>query len=395
MPTKRDQRLRPVALNAALLLASLGVAVAVAELAVRAVYPGRMPGGFGPALYRYDDLLGWEKRPNAEVSRRTSEWDVTITTNRFGLRGPEITADKPPGARRVLLLGDSFIEAYSVSQAETVSAQLQGRLRETGWRGAEVLNGGTAGYSSDQELLFFTEHGAQWEPDVTVLFFYLNDVAYNVQRTYWRGAKPYYALSDDGVELRGVPVPRLEWSTRELSDWLRTRSALYRLVREPLTRRRASGDEDQEASLPSVPREFLGWRRAGDPEADEAWALTEALLLELRRRAEEAGSTFVLFYVPSRAAVYDAVWADTRDLYGLSESDWSPVADADRLRDLCGRARLECVLPVERFRLEAARLVDGVPLYFPLDGHWTARGHALAADLLTEHLGGRFSSAQR
>jgi hypothetical protein len=373
-------------MNAALLLGSLGAGVAASEVVVRAVHPGQMPGSFGAALHRYDSLLGWEKRPNVAVSRRTSEWDVTITTNESGLRGPRITPDKPSGVRRVLLLGDSFVEAYSVSEAESVSAQLQSTLRQAGWSGAEVLNGGTAGYSTDQELLFFMESGVQWEPDVTVLFFYVNDVVYNVRPMYWRGAKPYYVLTDTGLELRGVPVPRLEWRTRELSDWLRWRSALYRLVRESLARRGASRDDPDPASLPSVPQEFLGLRRTGHHGADEAWALTEALLLELRHQVEAAGSTFVLFHVPSRAAIYHEVWVDTRDAYRMSERDWSPVADVDRLRDICERTATECLFPVEDFRLEAQRLGEGAPLYFRFDGHWSAYGHALAAQIIAEHL---------
>jgi len=389
MRTRRRLRLHPAAANAALLIGSLAVAVGASEIVARRLGPGQMPGGFGPALYRYDALLGWEKRPHAEVSRQTSEWDVTIATNALGMRGPEVRPERRPGVTRVLLLGDSFVEAYTVSQPETVSAQLENVLSESSGIAAEVLNGGTAGYSTDQELLFFKEHGAGWEPDVTVLFFYVNDLGYNGQQTYWRGAKPYYALTDEGLDLRGVPVPRGQWNSRELSDWLRRSSALYRLVRAAIARPRPSSDEPDQAASRSVPHEFLGWRRPGSRVADEAWTLTEALLMELRREAEEVGSTFVIFYVPSRAAIYDVVWTDTRALYGMSELEWSPTADADRLRDFCGRASLACLFPVERFRQRESSVDHPPALYFPLDGHWTADGHALAAQIIAEHLSAR------
>jgi len=212
----KSQRLKRLASTGALLLGSVGIALAIGEIATRVAVPGGGPVGAGPALYRHDSLLGWEKRPDTEVTMRTAEWDVRISTNRYGLRGPDVSREKPDRTTRILLLGDSFLEGYSVSQQEMISTVLEQELRASGLEDVEVLNGGTAGYSTDQELLFFVRDGFAFEPDVTVLLFYFNDVWFNSRSNYWRGAKPYYELTDTGLALRGVPVPPWAWTSREL-----------------------------------------------------------------------------------------------------------------------------------------------------------------------------------
>jgi hypothetical protein len=228
---------------------------------------------------------------------------------------------------------------------------------------------------------------------VVVLLFYLNDLWYNTRDGYWRGAKPWFERRATGLALRGVPVPRVAWASRETSDWITARSALYRQIRA-LAIARAPGESGADGTReaapgPTVPAEFMGWRVGQDPEVEEAWALTEELLLRLRDRIVADGGAFVLFHVPSKAAVYDEVWRGSARAYGIDSAGWSPTAEAERLRGICRRRELECVLPVERFRAEGSPLGESGALYFPIDGHWTAAGHDLAATVLHEWLAGR------
>lgn len=383
-------RMRNALANGSLLVGATALALAAGEVLTRVVLPGGGPAGAGPALYRHDDLLGWEKRPDVTVRMRTAEWDVTIATNGRGMRGAPVTVETP--GPRVLLLGDSFVEGYTVPEAETVAAILQRELRRSGEPDAEVLNGGTAGYGTDQELLYYERDGAPLAPDITVLFFYHNDVWYNTRAHYWRGAKPRFEIADGGLSLRGVPVPRLSWASRKLSDGLTERSALYRHLRTVVTLATSGRPVPAEgaSSTMAVPAELIAWRRSSDAEVERAWALTEALLLRLRDRVEgRDGASFAVFYVPSKAAVYREVWQGTVRAYGLGRAGWSPTADADRLEDICRRGGLTCLLPVERFRAETTPLGSSGALFFEVDGHWTAAGHALAATVLLEWLAGQ------
>ncbi len=370
--------------------------------------PSAEEDGETESLYMHDPLYGWTKRPNATTTVRTAEYDVTETTNGLGLRGRETTREKPEGTKRVLLLGDSFLEGYSVAYDDLVSTQLELLLGQETSEAVEVLNAGTAGYSTDQELLYFRREGRTLEPDVTVLLFYTNDVYYNVLGRYWRGLKPRFELSDTGLVLQGVPIPPpdpertrpvfvdrggrgIVQLLRRLDAWLGPRSALHRLVVDAAENSPTISGLAYRIGAVDIPVDHKPWQRSPDPETARAWAVTEALLGRLRDEVATAGSDFRVFYVPSRPAVYDDDWRRTRRAYAIRDDEWSPSADGEMLRRICQRAGIECIIGTEQFKSEARRLLaSGERLYFQVDSHWTPAGHRLAARLMADNLRGSF-----
>jgi len=74
---------------------------------------------------------------------------VKTTTNSLGLRGKEITLEKPSGYKRILVLGDSFTFGLYVSDEETYPAVLEKLLTGQGHK-VEVINAGYAdGFETD------------------------------------------------------------------------------------------------------------------------------------------------------------------------------------------------------------------------------------------------------
>ena len=342
---------------------------------------------------QYDAVLGWSKVPQLRGTYVAGDASVEHFNSR-GLRGPEYPYAKPPGQYRILFLGDSFAEGRLVGFSDTTSEVLKRTLNEAG-SSYEVINAGTGGYSTDQELLFFSHEGRKYAPDLTVLMFYENDVWYNAQPASSRGAKPVFRLEGDQLVLTGVPVPREQRERvngpsprtvsrlQGLEDWLRGHSAVYQFLQDNvhhLSPRPASASA-------AVPDEFRVWRRHYDEDVRYAWRVTEALLRELRRQTNEIGSELVVLYVPTAAEVHPELWEATKRRYGLSYEDWD-VAQLEReLAAVCRRNDISLVDPTTALRAEATKPWYGrTPLYFETDPHWTPAGHSVAAMVLAEHI---------
>src|SRR4051794_24964254 len=114
--------------------------------------------------------FGRRNRPGAGW-KKTSEYTSWIEVNSKGLRGAEIDYPKPPGEHRILVLGDSFTFAEQVNQNETFTQRLEDRLnaerpREGSFR---VLNAGSNGWATANELVYLAKEGVRFSPDVVVV----------------------------------------------------------------------------------------------------------------------------------------------------------------------------------------------------------------------------------
>src|SRR6266852_5611185 len=73
--------------------------------------------------------------------------------------------------------------------------------------GGLAASGGTSGYSTDQEYLFYRTEGVRYSPRVVVLFFYYNDVLYNDRDRFAGQPKPLLADQGGRLQLVNDPVP--------------------------------------------------------------------------------------------------------------------------------------------------------------------------------------------
>ena len=119
------------------------------------------------------DKILYELRPNL----KTTFTSVPIRTNSFGMRGPEVSKEKPAGTYRIALLGDSFAFGWGVEENETFATVLEKTLNATGSgsKRYEVLNFGVPGYSTFQEVEIFRTKGIEFHPDAVLVYFIDND----------------------------------------------------------------------------------------------------------------------------------------------------------------------------------------------------------------------------
>jgi hypothetical protein len=118
--------------------------------------------GFGSeaVLYVSDPTVGYYTAPNQKLGR----YGGRVETNRFGMRAPEVSAEKPQGVFRVLMLGDSTLYGGSYVDQDALYARLlEKKLNEAasaaGAGKVEVLNMGVNGWGPFHERGYLAKFG--------------------------------------------------------------------------------------------------------------------------------------------------------------------------------------------------------------------------------------------
>ena len=149
--------------------------------------------------YRSDALLSYALRPGWSGIHENTDFRVGVRVNALGMRGAEPPREKTPGARRILVLGDSFAFGWGVGDDETFPARLAARWRRTG-DPLELFDAAVPGYAADQHWIFLRERGFALAPDLIVLALCQND-AEDLGSTR-------LALGDDRLPLRTTSLRR-------------------------------------------------------------------------------------------------------------------------------------------------------------------------------------------
>src|ERR687893_498861 len=90
---------------------------------------------------------------------------VHVRTNAERQRGPAVPFERTPGTFRILVLGDSFVEAAQVAEHERFVDRLREILNAAGGPVRyEVVDGGCGGWGAVQQLLYLQEEGPRYKP---------------------------------------------------------------------------------------------------------------------------------------------------------------------------------------------------------------------------------------
>ncbi len=366
--------MREIAVKLALVLFGVLVALATLEGGLRSQYH-LLP----PAIekehhfWQYDPLLGWSKIPGAEGPLVAYEYHTHVTINSQGLRDDEVPYQKPPEEYRILALGDSFTVELEVEKEQVWTEVLEELLNTE--RAAQVINAGTRGYGSDQEYLFLREEGLKYSPDLVLVAFFVNDVLSN-RLNHQEGrkyAKPRFVLQNGQLRLTNVPPPQPPANLLKSLSKLLERSYLYRFAREVL----------ETSSPEELPAYCQVYQTNYTPEWEEAWKVTEAILVEMQRLAESADAKLFVCYLPEQNQVSDSKWNQIA-LHSGAASSYDRERPNHLLGELCARHDIPYLDLTPAFCRHIA--VGGPYPYFPVNAHLNVEGNRLAAQLIYDYL---------
>lgn len=335
------------------------------------------------------------------------EYAYTFETNALGLRYRDIPVARTPGTKRIVLLGDSFVEGEGVELRDTFGMVMEEMRRRDG-QPVEFINAGLSGTGPVDYGRILFDVGFRYEPDGVLMLVYANDVtntepdatinAPDPSRTpvvraalaqLWPHAYALLARArfyrrlraagrpEDFIKAVGAEAARRGIDARRIDRWKRT---LDTALVTAVNRGAFNG-----ALLSPGLLDTSYWTDALDvdtPTAKQRWMAMSRAMHEIVRRARERDSPIAVAFAPA-AFQYDSAYAwchlETPCAFpGVTmRRAWSTeTTRVERLlRAWADAERVPFLDLTPAFRREPA---PG-QLYFTLDGHWTPAGHRLAA----------------
>jgi hypothetical protein len=335
--------------------------------------------------FRYDRCLAWSRETHHEplagcrsvTPARPADGipAIPLAYNSLGLRGPELGAKRLP---RVLLLGDSFMEADELPLEQTAAAVLN---RTAGDR-FEALQHGAASWSPVTELAWFKRTGDRLGIDEVYLLVGEND--FLPASVYPQSDERYrrlYAFDAEGIPLG---IPSFDRPASGPMRWL-VRSRVLSLALVPaglvqVTRagETASGRAEAHLRLRLPPERW-------DAPLKASTADTLASIGAFDRFARSRGVRFSVMYVPLGIDIDAREHTHGREELGLREGTFFEQSGLEQwLSRTLARSGIRFIGLTEPLRsAKASTDPDGSNvLYFAHDGHWTAAAHEVLAGVV-------------
>jgi hypothetical protein len=392
----------------------------VAEIALRFV------GYSYQEFYLLDQSRGYALRPGAEGWYR-KEGEAYVRINSDGLRDQEHAITKPPNTIRIAVLGDSYPEAFAVPLEQAFWSVMKRKLQECGafpGKDIEVLNFGVSGYGTAQELLTLREQVWKYSPDVVMLTVTTNnDVTDNLRELKKTDEIPYFVYKDNhltldesfkysrGFLLRQSRISRFGRWFRDHSrlvqavvqghHGLKIRLASWRAQRSQQT----SGDQGTRGgqAQPTIPienaprpdllsrSEELGtdnlvYLEPGNTVWNDAWRVTEDLIVEMRNEVRSRGAKFVVVTLSNGPQVLpNPKWReDFLRRFGVTDLFYPDM----RVKSLSMREGIPVLMLAPDLREFAERnnvFLHGFGKNIG-NGHWNATGHRIAGELIAKKI---------
>jgi lysophospholipase L1-like esterase len=379
------------------------------EFLLRTIYPDEVlpASSYDRTMYQFDPEILVALKPNMESSFKRSKENggdvIQWSTNSLGFRGGEL---RPDPDVRVVVYGDSNIQASFSALQDTFPYRLEKELRALTGRDIEVINGGVVGMGPDQSLLRLERDVVELEPDVVVFHVFADNDFGDLIRNRLFDLDPSgnLVLTEHERTVDGHLIPANDKSF--LSALLivraagRLRNTIWPGDGEYGVGRINTGEKMLEYLLEESARQYAVYESSGPgqyshfadlydadvavrPRSESATAkirLMDAVLRKASETVRSAGAKFFVVIQPSQIDLTKNSMLSYEDLG--KHPDYRPDNLSRAVENILARRRID---GISLFHAFSARSTED--LYFKGDDdHWNDAGQSLAARLTAERL---------
>jgi|SRR3989344_2751212 len=366
-------------INAILLVLVIFLFLLLFEVILRVVYPQpvllRSHIEASPQIFQEGKNIPWELKPLVDTRHLGifGEWNVSIKTNIFGLRDKDYNLES--NSNKILFLGDSFTFGYGVEQEESYSEIFE-KLIDYNYI---VINSGYAdGYSPDTFYVYLKDKGLDFNPDLVILGFFIGNDIIDLESNEWVeldekelpkkvisnkvyiDEKNRMRIKGDENVINNSPYPNLY----KINLFLSYHSHVYVFLKDRLkflfyilTKQNISLDK-------TIYGNYY------DKNLNLLLDKDEKILFEMNSLLNETNKKFVIVLIPS----IDQFNEEKDDSYDFSNPN----------KRLLKFGKENNITVIDLFPYFENNKPN--KLYFSKDGHWNARGHKFAAEIIYNDL---------
>lgn len=374
-----------------MLLTSL-LCLAGAEVGLRIFLP--------PRFHQILDEQSLSKpNPNSDWSYVLEEdnggYRIPVHINSLGFRGAEMPIQKTADMR-IMVYGDSFIEAEFTTEENTFAKQLEQLMAAATKKSIETINAGVSGYGPDQISLRLDAELDRFKPDVVIIAVYSgNDFGDLIRNKLYKldaaGAlipNDHYLSASMKSQLI-LPRWRTVWAARRLFGYVSGENST-----NPKTRERATY---METALAECLNEYKDYKQSSEvknlfldhydadvslaPDSESArykTALMNQMLLRIQRSADQRKVPLVFMFIP---AAVDICADFGVKVNGPRFPAYQPSTLTGALENIALRNRMRYLNLFAGFKDDPCRLF----LKYP-NGHWNDAGQRLAAQEMSQFI---------
>ncbi len=328
-----------------------------------------IPAVSGQSPEEYHPDFGWFNRPGYRgVLKGPDENESGIAINSRGLREEEIDYPKPPGGKRIIVLGDSFAWGFGLQAEERFSDLLKKEFPAV-----QVVNLGVVGYSTDQECVLLEKEGMKYAPDAALVLVHDTDIFHNALSANYGKEKPHFVFEGGRLAMKGVPVPRVE--SRVIEENRKADEGKLSGIKMVLARSKLYGFLSSRLKRIAPVKKLLvgaGLIEPGRPIGEDV-ALTAAIILRMK---ESVPDLWVLL-VPSQEVVSSYAPGSR-----IRIKEAEAIDREEAVRMLKGYLAAKGIGVVDLTAEFTGAAAKGVRLYFRSDNHWNREANRLAASAI-------------
>ena len=371
-----------------LVAGGLFLALLLAEVAIRIAPPAALSDLDRPLVtseaeraahsvrYRPNTAFTWSGHAGL-----VKEFEIATAWNAQGFNDDDHALENPAGNFRIVVAGDSFVEALEVPRDKSFHQLLEKKLNErNAGRTYEVIALGRAGNGARRNYLLLQEYGLAYRPDLVLMeFLPSNDVVDDSNDLRLRRDQQVLKFRE------ASPLTHRPEIYRASPDSIFCHSRVFHVVTQSFIHYKFKKFRDSLPREEQIPFQYFVYSVQYSAPWKRAWKFTMEQIKKAKDQTISTGGQFVLIGFNERFKLspkdqetllktYPAM-ADFKWNFDHPQKILSQFTQANGIRFL----NLE-----KMFAEEFGK--TGVPLHYEYDGHWNEQGHKLAADLIYDYL---------